>query len=260
MRAIAVVIPAYNEASTIADVVRRVCRYRDWVIVVDDGSDDGTLGRLDGLPVTVLRHAVNQGKAASLWHGMGFALEHCAGAVITLDGDGQHCPEDIPRLLAAGERYPGRIIIAARSRKRGQAPAMRRFANGIADFWISWAAGYPLRDSQSGFRLYPAAVLKQINVPHDRRRSFVFESEVLIEAARRGHYPVFIPIDSLYHDKARASYYRPWTDTLGIVRMVSWKLLARGLYPQGLLRYIGLWLAQKANFGVKPHHRTRGKT
>ena len=238
--AIAVVIPAYNEASTIAAVVRRTCRQVEWVIVVDDGSDDDTAGQLQGFPVTVLRHAHNQGKAASLWYGMRLALAQGARAVITLDADGQHCPEDIPILVAASQQYPDKLIIAARLGQRARVPRLRRFANWMADFWISWAAGCPIPDTQSGFRLYPAKALETVNVVHDRRHGFVFESEILIEAARLGYYPVAVPIDAIYPRKARASYYRPLRDTVRVVRMVAWKLISRGLYLQGFLRSVGL--------------------
>lgn len=237
---VAAVIPAYNEAATIADIVQRTARQLNWVIVVDDGSNDGTAERLPGLPVTVLQHPTNQGKAASLWHGMQHALAQGAGAVLTLDADGQHRPEDIPRLLAAAHQQPDRLIIAARLGQRHQVPRLRRFANFMADFWISWAAGYPIRDTQSGFRLYPATVLRAIQITHDRAHSFVFESELLIAAARHGCYPVAVPIDAIYRAEGRASYYRPWGDTLRIIRMVAWQLLAYGFYPQGLLRSLGL--------------------
>jgi glycosyltransferase involved in cell wall biosynthesis len=153
---LAVVIPAYNEARTIADVAQRALAQIEQVIIVDDGSDDATVEQLHGMPVTVLRHTANQGKAASLWTGMQHALTLGADAVITLDGDGQHRPEEIPRLLAAAQN-PTAIIIAARLKGRTQVPRARRFANGMADFWIAWAAGYPLHDTQSGFRCYPAS-------------------------------------------------------------------------------------------------------
>jgi glycosyltransferase involved in cell wall biosynthesis len=241
-----VVIPAYNEAATIVTVARRSHRQTGWVIVVDDGSTDGTAAQLGELPVTVLRHERNQGKAASLWDGMQHALAHGADAVITLDADGQHRPEDIPSLLAAGRRYPKALIIAARLQGRWRVPRLRRFANRMADFWIAWAAGCPIQDTQSGFRLYPAAILRRLQIPHDPGRAFVFESEILIEAARQGYCPVSVPIEAIYLPQARTSYYRPWRDTAHITRMVAWKLLARGLYLPGLLRSLGLLPCAKA--------------
>ncbi|HYQ91350.1 MAG TPA: glycosyltransferase family 2 protein, partial [Candidatus Competibacteraceae bacterium] len=236
---VAVVIPTYNEAATIAAVVQRGCRQVDWVIVVDDGSEDATAVQLKELPAMVLRHEDNQGKAASLWDGMQLALAQGAKAVITLDADGQHCPEDIPRLLAAGQRYPAALIIAARLHGWERSPWLRRLANRIADFWISWAAGCPIADTQSGFRLYPAVVCR-LPIGHDRRHGFVFESEILIEAARHGYYPIAVPIKARYSRQGRCSYYQPLRDTVRITRMVAWKLLSRGLYPLGLLRSLRL--------------------
>ena len=111
-----VVIPAYNEAATIRDVASRAVRQCKHVIVVDDESTDGTAEALVGLPLTLLRNPTNCGKAASLWRGFQQALAAEAIGVVTLDGDGQHAPEDIPRLLAAAALYPDHVIIGARRR------------------------------------------------------------------------------------------------------------------------------------------------
>ena len=232
-----VVIPAYNEAMTIRDIALRVCRFADLVVVVDDGSQDGTVQALQGLPITILSNASNVGKGESLRRGARYALDKGVDVVITLDGDGQHRPEDIPLLLDARAVRPEAIVIAARLRDRRAAPALRRFANGFADFWISWAAGHPVRDSQSGFRLYPAAVFRSSAAT---TRGFTFESEILIDASRAGIYTVSVPIDTIYNKQSRPSHYRPTADTLRIVRMVAWKLLCRGLYPVGLARSLGL--------------------
>lgn len=233
----AVVIPAYNEAPSIADIALRARRFCDLVIVVDDGSRDGTAQALAQLPVTVLHNPANLGKGKSICRGAHYALARGASAVITLDGDGQHRPEDIPQLLDRAALQPGDLIIAARLRGRHQAPALRRFANRCADFWISWAAGQRIRDSQSGFRLYPAAVFRQCTTDSD---GFVFESEILIDAARRGIFTSAIAIDTLYDRDSRPSHYRLFTDTWSIVRMVARKLILRGLYPLGLLRSLGI--------------------
>lgn len=237
---IACVIPACNEVSTIADVVARASRQCPWVIVVDDGSTDGTASQLKGAPVTVLRNSTNAGKAASLLRGARHAIEHGADAVVTLDGDGQHRPEDIPRLAAMAEQRPGCIVIAARVKDRHRAPRLRRFANRFADFWISWVAGYPIRDSQSGFRLYPARVFGYVPSGYDRDHGFVLESQVLIEAARCGCFSVCVEVETIYQSGARASHYRPAADTMRIVQMVAWKLICRGLDPLGLLRSLRL--------------------
>lgn len=233
---VAVVIPAFNESATIADVARRTRAQVRQVIVVDDGSIDGTAEQLKGLDVSVLRNPQNQGKAVSLWRGMVQALQQGALAVITLDGDGQHRPEDIPQVLATASASPGTLIIASRLRHTEDAPPLRLFANHAANFWISWAAGYRIQDSQSGFRLYPAELLRRLNAPQGRRSCFVFESEVLIEAAWQGVCSQPVTIDSIYLKAARPSHYRPVLDTVRIVRMVALRLLRRGLYPGGLWR------------------------
>lgn len=233
---LAVVIPAFNEATTIARVASAACATGLPVIVVDDGSTDGMADRLRDLPVTVLRHPINQGKGASLWDGMQRAIADGARAVISMDGDGQHNADDLPLLIAAARNHPQRLIIAARVRQRHQMPRLRRFGNAMADFWISWAAGWPITDTQSGFRLYPASVIRHLEKTDRLAPGFVFESEVLIEAARAGAAPLAVPIDAIYHPEARASHYRPLMDTLLIIRMVAGKLLARGFYLRGLWR------------------------
>jgi len=235
---IAVVIPAYNEARTIRQVAEQVLAQLPQLYVVDDGSNDGTAAALRGLPLTLIRNDTNLGKAGSLVRGMAQALAAGAEAVITLDGDGQHPPAAIPQLIACHRQQPEALVIAARMVNRAHAPKARRIANEVADFWISWAAGRRLTDTQSGFRLYPAALLARVAVRHDRARSFVFESEMLIEAARAGFGNAWVAIESIYPPTARASHFRPVLDISRIVWMVAGKLFARGFYPQGLWRVV----------------------
>jgi glycosyltransferase involved in cell wall biosynthesis len=231
-----VVIPAYNEAPTIRDVASRTIGQITNVIVVDDGSTDGTAEALVGLPMAVLRNSTNGGKAASLWRGFQQALAAGASGVVTLDGDGQHAPEDIPRLLAEAALHPDYVIIGARCREQRRAVFWRYVANRVADFWISWAAGGAIADSQSGFRVYPASLLSRVKIKHGKGRSFVFESEILIEAARLGHRTLAVPIEALPRPGARPSYFRPVLDIARITGMVGWKLISRGMYPIGLYR------------------------
>jgi glycosyltransferase involved in cell wall biosynthesis len=232
----AIVIPAYNEARTIRDVVQRALAQMPLVIVVDDGSSDGTAAALAGLPVVLLRNGSNCGKAASLWRGAEEAIRRGAHCVITLDGDGQHYPEDVPLLTAAHAAMPGRIIIGSRLHARAEIPPARYWANRFANFWIGWAAGYAIADSQSGFRIYPAALFAKASVNCDEAHSFVFESEILIEAARLGMQAQCVQVSVTYSSRARPSHFRPVVDIARIVRMVAWRLLARGLYLQGLVR------------------------
>jgi glycosyltransferase involved in cell wall biosynthesis len=237
---IAVVIPAYNEAPTIRDVATRTLEILPHVVVVDDGSTDATAARLEGLAVTLISNPVNLGKGASLWRGFAIALAEGADAVITLDGDAQHRPEDIPRLIAASEAHPGRIVIGARLADRSSVPPLRYIGNRFANFWVAWAAGFPVADSQSGFRLYPAPLLRSVNVAHGPGARFAFESEILIEAGRAGVRSVAVPIGALYPPNARASHYRSAVDTARIVRMITWKLVSRGFDLPALVRSLTL--------------------
>ena len=233
---VAVVIPAFNEAATLREVVTRAMPHAHRVIVVDDGSTDATSTVLRGLAVTVLRNPVNLGKAASLRRGMLQALSDGATAVVTLDGDGQHEPADIPKLVAAHLRDPRAIVVGARLHDRASIPLPRYLANRFANFWIAWAAGYPISDSQSGFRLYPAPLLAAMDMRSERSTGFVFESKVLIDAARLGVESIAVGIPAIYKAGARRSHFRPVVDILLITRMVAWKLLSRGLNIPGLIR------------------------
>lgn len=230
------VIPAYQEAATIAAVVTRLRAAMPGVpvLVVDDGSSDGTAAIAAAAGAEVLGGAANQGKGAALRLGMRAALARGASMVATLDGDGQHRPEDVPRLVALAA--PDVIVIGSRRGAAGQ-PAARRRANRVADFWISWAARHPVSDSQSGLRLYPAAALADLARYEGRARRFSFESEILIDAARRGITTVAAEIPALYGTTLRRpSHFRPVADIARIVIMVAGKLLARGMDPVGLWR------------------------
>lgn len=242
----AVVIPAYNEAATIRSVAQETLEHLEQLIVVDDGSTDTSAHLLQDLPVTVLRNETNCGKAATLWKGFEYAKSQGVTAVITLDGDGQHSPSDIPRLIAQANVSPHRIIIGARRRPWTRHTWHRIIANRVADFWVSWASGHPIADSQSGFRIYPMSLLTCLNIPTNRERSFVFESEILVEGAKRGYWSLPIPIESEPRQAPRPSYFRPVVDIARITLMIAGKLLAKGLAPRNLYHAIfGQPLAQQ---------------
>ena len=110
----AVIIPAYNEEATIHDIAKRALNVSSLVIIIDDGSTDETIIKVENLPVVLIKNGINLGKAASLWKGIQAARQHNVRYIISLDGDGQHAPEDIPKLLAKAEAKPEHIIIGAR--------------------------------------------------------------------------------------------------------------------------------------------------
>ncbi len=230
----AVLIPAFNEANTIRSVVEGCLEFTHQVIVVDDGSTDDTFKKIKDLPIMILRNALNRGKDASLLRGFAYAKNLDIRAVITLDADTQHSPNDIFYFIHAMQEHPNRIIIGARTIDTENAPRLRLFANRAADFFISWAAGCRIIDTQSGFRLYPKKIIPKIISESFRHGQFVFESKILIDAARKGFTPVSLPIASCYPEGARDSYFRPVVDTSKIIALVTWKILSRGFYLKGL--------------------------
>jgi len=233
-----VAIPAYNEARTIRSLAEASLSLCPRVIVVDDGSTDETISELDGLPVTLLRHDRNEGKAASIKTAFRHALAFNARCVITLDGDGQHDPSDAPGLLDAWHGHSDRIVIGSRLHDRTQFPLARYRANRFACFWISWASGHPIADSQSGFRIYPQEVMR-IALNRVRSSRFTFESEILIDAASKGFRTLAVAIPGHYPENARLSHFRPVADITKIVLMVAGRLLRQGMSPLGLWRSLG---------------------
>lgn len=229
------VIPAYNEEATLAGVVQRTLAHCP-VIVVNDGSCDNTAQLLADLPVTVIHHATNLGKAESLRRGLLKAMEAGADLIISLDADGQHAPEDIPHLVERARQHPQTIVIGARLKELHCMPPVRRFGNAMANFWISWAAGQRITDTQSGFRVYPANLFKQMPIQSNSGSGFVFESEILIKSSSQGYGFIMEPISAHYPVDARPSHYRPISDTWAIIVMVARHLLRRGMYPVGLYR------------------------
>lgn len=207
--AVAVLIPALNEAATIREVVAAALAECGRVIVVDDGSSDGTAERIADLPVTVLRHATPRGKGQALRAGFAEALRQGCEAVVTMDADGQHDARDIPRLLAAAHAYPEHLVIGARLLGRERQPVARRRANAVADWGISWGCGVPVADTQSGQRYYPRRVLERFDLAAD---DFVFEAAILIVAAREcGVGIVSVPI-AVRYPEGGASHFRPVRD------------------------------------------------
>ena len=229
---IAIVIPAYNEEATIKDVVQSALKQCEIVIVIDDGSKDKTIEALDGLAITLIRHDVNKGKAASLWDGFMAALKEGVDGIITIDGDGQHSADDIPLLLNKSAEYPNDIIIGARLADKSVIPAKRYYANKVANFWVGWAAGYPIADSQSGFRLYPKILFENLEISTEH--GFVFESEILIKAAQAGVYSHPVKIPAVYKKGARASHFRGVHDITLITKMVWKSLSTRWFFLSGL--------------------------
>ncbi len=228
------VMPVHNEAATIGPLVQAVRTYLP-VLVVDDASNDGSgsLAAAAGAEViTLARHA---GKGAALRCGFAEAIQRGAASIITLDGDGQHDPSDIPRFLAASRHWPDHLIVGNRLSCPAAIPLARLHAIQVASFWINWIGQCEVQDTQSGFRLYPAAFLQAVAV---QQEGFVFESALLVQAGRAGWGIQELPILAVY-PPGRTSHYRPLQDG---IRLTAY-LLARGLglWPVTLWQLWRLW-------------------
>lgn len=228
---IAVLIPALNEALRIREVVQGALAHCPHVIVVDDGSDDGTADCIADLPVTLLRHPTRMGKGACLRDGFAEAMRQGRAGVLSMDGDGQHSADDIPRLLEAAALYPEAVVIGARLRRRSRQPLHRRLANAFGDWGIAFGCGYRVADTQSGQRYYPAAVCALGDLPGE---DFVYEAQLLISAARvLGLHAVSVPIESRYEGPGavgqfRRSHFRPLRDLWRITSHVVLQVLRQG--------------------------------
>ena len=214
-RGICVVIPTYNNAGTLAKVVREALYYCADVIVVNDGSTDETTQILQGVPnINVVDYARNRGKGYALKKGFKKALSLGFAYAITIDADGQHLASDIPLLLHANQEYPGALIVGERDLEGVQRSKGSDFANKFSNFWFYIQTGRKLSDTQTGYRLYPLRKLYGLKLLTSRYEA---ELELLVFSSWHGVRLVSVPIHVYYPPKEeRVSHFRPGKDFLRI--------------------------------------------
>lgn len=199
------VVPVFNEAATVGAIVRGL-RTSCPVVVVDDGSTDASAQRAASAGAAcVVRHSRRLGKGAALRTGFAEALRRGAGSVATLDGDGQHDPADLPRLVAVARAIPDALVVGDRFHDRSgdRMPPLRSVAIRLADRVLRRLTGSALQDTQCGFRVYPAGLLRSGVL---RREGFVLEAEALVEAARMGYPIVSSPVRRVYLPGRRSRF------------------------------------------------------
>jgi glycosyltransferase involved in cell wall biosynthesis len=211
---LAVVIPAYQAVATIRPVVARTRAEvpAAYVIVVDDGSTDGTASAAQTF---VLGHDENLGKGAALRDGIQAAITHGASVIVTLDADGQHPPEEIPRLVAPIVEGRADLVLGARPRS-GPMPLARRLSNWLSAGLASRIGGQAVSDAQTGFRAFTREVAERVR-PTDER--YEYETAFLLGALGAGFRVACVPIPTIY-DGAR-SHFRSWADTWRVARVFA---------------------------------------
>ncbi|MEO6026111.1 MAG: glycosyltransferase family 2 protein [Candidatus Binatia bacterium] len=218
-------VPAYDCGQTLGAVLADASAFDMPIMVVDDGSrdDTATIARANG--ADVLAHGTNLGKGAALVTGMRALHARGFTHALTMDGDGQHLAREIPKLLATATADPTAIVIGVRHRGDQEVAGINLFGNRFANLCVQSAAGVPLPDTQSGFRVYPLATM--LRLPQQGEH-FEYESTSIIYAAR-ARVPIrSISVDVYYPPVTeRRSHYRKVVDTLRIIRVVAPLLLRR---------------------------------
>jgi glycosyltransferase involved in cell wall biosynthesis len=212
-----VVIPAFNAADTIAELVRRIRAILPGtpVLVIDDGSTDGTADLARGAEAEVIVHPANRGKGEALKTAFAEALRRGVDAAIQLDADLQHDPAFLPEFVARFEQDRTDIIIGTRDFNVGGMPWDRHLTNWLTSYAITKMGGVPVRDSQSGYRLISRRALQTVAAPSS---NYDYESEYLILAGRAGMTIGEVPITTIY--AGQKSSIRKWTDTKRFLRLV----------------------------------------
>ncbi len=221
---VAALIPVYNEEDRIGGVVERIKQLKivEEIVVVDDGSKDRSSLEAKKAGATVLRHPMNRGKGEALKTGFKYILKKNLEGVITLDGDGQHAPEEIPKMLKKAEESGADIVVGSRMYNPQNMPFVRYLTNIITSWLTSLLCGERVRDSQCGFRFIKREVVEKVNLECSH---FEIESEILIKAGKKGFRIVEVPITTIYlEDSTKRSKIKPWRDTLRFIKLV-WRNL-----------------------------------
>lgn len=234
-----VLIPTYNNAGTLPDVLRSVLEYTSHLVVVNDGSTDNTKEILENFPqVHLISYDKNRGKGFALRTGIRETAKLGYDYAIVMDSDGQHYAHDLPHFLEKLEQAPGALIVGARNMNVENVPQKSSFGNRFSNFWFRLETGIKLPDTQSGYRLYPVQRLAKKTY---FTRKYEFEIEVIVRAAWSGIPVVAMPV-SVYYPPAeeRVSHFRPFKDFTRISILNTVLVLITFLYikPRDFIRLL----------------------
>jgi glycosyltransferase involved in cell wall biosynthesis len=205
---VAAVVPAFNEADTVASVVAGLRGAVARVVVVDDGSTDATASMAREAGADVVVHASNRGKGHAVRTGLDRVLAADFTHVLLIDADLQHRPEEADRLIRAAEASLADVVIGARAFNRSEMPASRYHANRIGSRVLSWFVGFPVDDTQCGFRIFRTDALRPLSL---NATGYEIETEMLVKVRRRGGRVVSVPVTAVY--AGQRSKLRPVRDT-----------------------------------------------
>jgi glycosyltransferase involved in cell wall biosynthesis len=214
-KTVAAVIPAYFEEKHIAEVVRRMLKQLDNVLVIDDGSADATALTARNAGAEVIVHPQNLGKGESIKTGLRHWLDRGFIYVVVLDGDGQHLPEEIERFLAAASSTRAELLIGTRMKDVREMPLVRRLVNRYMSNKISRLCGQLISDTQCGFRMVHCSLIPDLLGGAGR---FDYETEMLILASRKGCRIESVPITTVYSDEV--SSIHPLRDTIRFFKLI----------------------------------------
>lgn len=236
---VCVILPTFNNASTLASVIKAVSNFTPDVIIVNDGSTDNTLEIVKQFPfVHLVSYRKNIGKGFALRTGFAKAIELGFDYAITLDTDGQHFADDILVLLNKLNEHPNAIIMGARNMNQDAVPRKSSFGHRFSNFWFKVETGISLSDTQSGFRLYPIRQMKDIQFFTNK---FEFEVEVLVRSAWNDIEVVEVPVKVFYPEKGkRISHFRPFIDfsRIFLIRIVLVAIAILYIHPRNWIRGI----------------------
>ncbi len=232
-----VIIPTYNNAKTLGNVIERALLHNLPLLVINDGSTDDTRNVLSQFAnIQIINLEKNQGKGVALKTALRWAIEQNYRYAVTLDSDGQHYPEDISVFLSEIEQSPDTLLVGSRNLQAENMPAKNTFANKFSNFWFRIETGIKMNDTQSGYRLYPLHKLKGLKFFTGR---YEFELEILVRAAWQGIEVTNVPIRVYYPpEEERISHFRPLRDfmRLSLLNTVLVFFAVFAYYPWKALR------------------------
>ena len=229
---ILVCIPAFNEGNVIDGVVKRCLKFSDQVVVCDDGSTDDTYEIADTAGAHVIRHDVNMGKGEALRTLFKFAMHSKNDIIVTIDGDGQFLPEEIPKLVSDIEQKKSDVVIGYRFDDATDMPNYRRFGNKMLDKMANMATQMTVRDTQSGFRAYSKDTIEKLDF---KIKGFGADVEILIDVTKKGLRISEQKVTVIYNTGSETSTKNPISHTGEVMSTILEKIAIKS--P---LKYFGI--------------------